>query len=319
MSWLDVGQNLVLDTGQSLLNAFAGIGNSIYGSKVNEKLMEKQQQLARENFDYELAAQKRLMKENASLQKYGLQAAGYSTADPSGTGFQQLSTPGMSDPSNPTVNPGFEAPQLSGIYQSVAQARLVNSQARLNEIDAITRGKSNEVQLKMLENDFQASSETLQTRIDTVKAQYQNLIKNNAKLDKEINQFTESIKNLQINNEILESTKEWKKKGAEQEYKKQVEEYKLLVKQNNIKAIEEKLANNGIMLGMDGITSLISIASQGKGGDVAELLGDLLGDVLSSIPKAIASALSGFLEGVQETFDLPGKIKNAWKSWISKK
>ena len=106
--------------------------------KNQKKLMALQNQYDIEAFNRENARQDWLMRNEDSLKRQSLENAGYSTADPNGTGVSTPSVASMDVPGTPT------APLLSGspgtdfinAFTAMRQSELIDSVKRKNEAEA---------------------------------------------------------------------------------------------------------------------------------------------------------------------------------------
>ena len=277
---------------QSLMNASFARRNAELNYEYNKKLMAAANKYEEIAFNRETARQDFLMNNSANIMKNSLKAAGYNTADPNGTGVTPATSPSMQGPSNPGMNVSMSPPDLTGIFQSVAQARLLNSQARLNEVDVETRARSNEAKLALLQNDLKVSNDTLSERIGSVKSQYFNLTKQNKKLDMEIGQVEASMKNLELNNEILKASKNV-------QIEKFSQELQLLIKQNKIQEVESKLAEKGILLGANGIQSLVAIAQQGSSEELVGMIGELFTAITKELPPVVKTVFDALVDAIK--------------------
>lgn len=125
--------------------AVAPAVNGLFGAitmrrqyKNQKKLMAQQNQYDIEAFNRENARQDWLMLNEDSLKRQSLENAGYSTADPNGTGVTTPAVGNMDTPGTPT------APLLSGspgtdfvnAFNAMRQAELIDSVKRKNEAEA---------------------------------------------------------------------------------------------------------------------------------------------------------------------------------------
>ena len=138
----------VISAASSLLGGFAGIGNLLFGNSSARKqaryqqqlqleLMQKQNELAKQNATIDYQRQRELISDNALLTKLGRRQAGLSTAGDyttSASSAPQIaspsapSAPSMSDPSVRMLQ-GVEAMQASAntlLDSSIKQAQKAN-------------------------------------------------------------------------------------------------------------------------------------------------------------------------------------------------
>lgn len=147
---------------QGLLNAGFAKKNAALNYKYNSMLMDKQNQYNIDAFNRENARQDYLMRNANSIMKQSLQNAGYSTADPNGTGVSPAGINNMDVPSNPGMNVGMSAPDLAGIFQSIASARLMQAQATKVESETVEQDIKNELYAKYGESEYQATVKNLE-------------------------------------------------------------------------------------------------------------------------------------------------------------
>lgn len=268
--------------------AAQGIGTSVKnkrGFKYTKKLMAKQQEYNERNFELQNERQDALIRNSPVLNKAGLKAAGYSAADPNGTGFSPMQAPMPDSPSGQQYdNSAVDVSELSKLA-------LIGSQIR--NINADTSKKESETE--KINNDLKVFAETYQEQIGKVKSEYYKLTKENRLTDAQIDKVNEEI------NQICAATAQIKvdTKFANETFDKRkeqlIEQVDGLLKDNRIKEAEAKLADNGILLGENVLQTLMSIASNEKGAEVTKMLGDMLGQVLGAVPAAIVSVIRGIL------------------------
>lgn len=286
MAWSDIAQSNALGAGATAASGLIGGLFSMIGAKKQHKrqkeLMALQNQYDIAAFDREVQAQKDLsqyMAENANTwQKTSLRNAGYSTADPQGTGVQTagVSAPSQDVPGTPT------APYVdyASPWQAVSDSAL--KMAQIANINADTKNKGNEYELLQLE--LQNYRDTYQERVDKIKSEYYNLTHQNRKLITEIDNIAEATKNLNIDTKFKEDMFDKNKE-------KLINEVSLLVKENKVKEIEAKLADYGIILGASDIGTILGIAASDKGPEAAEMFGKFIGSVVGAIPRALGEML----------------------------
>lgn len=304
MSWLDVGQSVVgnVATGgvlglvQSLLNRKAADRNAQQTYEYNSKLMEQQNEYNVQAFERERNRQNEIMLTQPSLMKQGLHNAGYSAADPQGTGFSPVAANNMDVPTNPSMQYDMSPVDIAGIYQSVSAARLASSTARKNEIEADYLGKKLGMENEMLELDLKAARDTISERIGSIKSQYYKLTKENKKLDSEIDHVEEMVRNLSLQSDIIEKTKGF-------QVQKWQNEVALLVKENKIKEVHSKLAEYGIVVGLNDLQSYIAMAKYGSTGEVAQMIGDVIGALSKELPGIISKIIKGLFEGAKQAYN----------------
>lgn len=133
----------------SALNGLFGLASARMNYKYNKKLMALQNQYSIDAFNRENARQDQLLYNSAAMQRHGLASAGYSTADPSGTGFQQPAVGSMDTPTNPSA--GMVDLGKFDLMQA-AQLRLLNEQAK--NVQANTLKTTAETRYQDMQNDL---------------------------------------------------------------------------------------------------------------------------------------------------------------------
>lgn len=269
--------------------------------KYQQRLMAQQQQYNMQAFEAENERQNWLMTHEDAMKRRSLEEAGYSTANPQGTG---VSTPAVSNMDTPsgTAPMADYVPQVDIAQgQSIlANARLQNSQASLNEIEAQYRAQLLGKQIDKMNTDIKIALDTLPETIKNIQADTAMKIstkeineKQGQQIDKNIEQLGEVIKGLQIDNR-------WKEKNYIQNYEKTGKEIALLAKEGRIKEAEARLADMGIVLGADGLTTLIGVIASGQGEYIMTELANGFGQLIGMLPQAISEALSGLWDGITD-------------------
>lgn len=141
----------LISAGSSLLGGVLGIGGSKSAAKdsykYQAKLMEQQQQYARENSALQYERQREFTADSWMLNKQGMRNAGLNPAFMDGSSNATASAPATPAPANGSVN--VTTPDLSGVVQNGVQNliaiqtakadnRLKDSQAALNETKQMT-------------------------------------------------------------------------------------------------------------------------------------------------------------------------------------
>lgn len=299
MAWSDIAQSNALGAGVSAASGLFGGLFNLFGArqqyKNQKKLMALQNQYDIEAFDREVQAQKDLsqyMAENANTwQKTSLQNAGYSTADPQGTGIQTagVSAPSQDVPGTPT------APYVdySSPWQTVSDSAL--KMAQIANLNADTKIKGNENEILKL--DIEKYKSTLDTQIEMIKSEYNNLTKQNAKFDAEIDNIREVTANLNIDTKFKVDTFDKRKEEL-------LEQVESLIKDNKIKSVHEKLAEYGIVVGLNDIQTLISTAEFGKTDQLINVFNKVVETVASKMPETIKAVFKGLWEGAKSAVGL---------------
>lgn len=123
--------------------AAQGIGTSVKnkkGYKYTKKLMAKQQEYNLQNFQLQNQRQDWLLKNEQLLNKQALKNAGYSAADPNGTGFSPMQAPMPVSPSGQQfVNSPVDVSELSKLALLGSQIR--NMDAQTKKVESETEGQ----------------------------------------------------------------------------------------------------------------------------------------------------------------------------------
>ena len=131
--------------GAAVVGAGSGLVNTAFGFlaarqqyKNQRRLMELQNQYDIEAFNRQNARQDWLMRNEDSLKRQSLENAGYSTADPQGTGVTTPSVASMDTPGTPTspMMPGSPGTDFVNAFSAIRQAELIDSVKRKNEAEA---------------------------------------------------------------------------------------------------------------------------------------------------------------------------------------
>lgn len=121
------GQNAATAGVQAVANGLLGLAGARLQYKYNKKLMAQQNKYAIDAFNRENERQDYLLANSASIMRQNLQNAGYSAADPNGSGVQTPSQASITPPSNPSAS----MPDLGKF--DLMQAKLINAQSELIE------------------------------------------------------------------------------------------------------------------------------------------------------------------------------------------
>ena len=283
-----------VDFGQAGTSALGSAGSGLFGSllgmaaarqqfKYQKKSMALQQAYNEKNFKAENDRQDWLLQNQQSMTKQGLKNAGYSVADPNGIGVSgaavnQLATP---QPTGPDVSiPNVD---LLGSYQSLKNAELIANQNRLLEAQA----KEHETKVDQIKQDIKYSQETLPEVVNQLKADVQLKLSNKEINEHQANQIDKNIEHLNSVITGLNIDNKYKEELNHKQVQILAQEVVGLMKDNRIKEAEAKLADKGIVIGADGLATLIGVAASGKAGDILPAITDALGSFVGSMPSAI--------------------------------
>lgn len=283
---------------QTLSSAASGIVNSLMGMasaglnyRYNKKLMNLQNQYNIDAFNRQNARQDYLLENSPSITRDALRKAGYSAADPNGTGVSSPAVQGMDTPSpvGAFASLGSANPMVS--YSELKNAELIESQKKLNEENAKKLASDTDkvkLEIDQAKQSFDLTLKNLQADLDKKVAE-KNLSEENAKkVIEEVKQLGEVVKGLQIDNR----------------YKDQMNFYQVLnlvhsvsnaAKNGRILEAQAKLADQGIILSGDAIGTLVGIIANGKSSKFWPEMANGIGMMLASMPAAIKMFFEAFM------------------------
>lgn len=158
VDWSNIGNSAITSGINAGINGlFAGI-TARQNWKYTKKSLDLQQRYAKEAFDWQVDRDNWLLKNQALLTKEGLKRAGYSAADPTGSGAQLT---GMSSPSADPAN-GYFSPfsmppfDMMSSYTQLKQGELMDAQKELLQSQA--HGQDIENRLRSIYGDAEYQS-----------------------------------------------------------------------------------------------------------------------------------------------------------------
>lgn len=269
--------------------------------KNQKKLMKMAHEYELENLAKQDEYQRGLVTDAARMTKTGLENAGYSTADPNGTGVQPAS---ISGPSTSATGSAGSFPIDSGSVASGISAlmsgQLSASQARLNDIEAKYRAKKLEGEIGKLNVEIDTAKEKLPFIADTAKANIANLASSAHLNEKQLENISASIDKLKAETENIKIDNRYKPDLSTAQIDKLNAEVRKLSAEGKIKEVEAKLADYGILVGADWLTTVAAMASQGHSKELVSALSDMVSEIAGSLPGAVGSVVknvgSGFFD-----------------------
>lgn len=304
----------------SLVSGAIGQGFSALSAardwKYAKKLMAKQHAYELENLAAQDKYQRQLAVDASSLRKRSLQNAGYSTADPEGTGTvaptvsaPSSSASGMSISQTPTFAPGMTVTDL-------ANANLMNSQADLNKIEAKWRaqklegevGKLN-AEIKSILEKLPLEKDQLQKDIDLKLSQQDVNKETAARIHEEIDKVFEETKGIKIDNQFRFDMKA-------EELAKLKNEVNILIKEGRIKELEATLADKGVLVNSNWFATLASIVLSGSTGQVLGDISSSITTIISQFPDMLGSLFTDIYNMIA---DLPEKVLQQINKGANKK
>lgn len=294
--------------------------NSLYQGIAQRRQYKNQKKLMKMAHEYELENlakqdeyQRGLVTDAAKMTKTGLENAGYSTADPNGTGVSPAS---VSAPSTSATGSAGSFPIDSGSVASGISAlmsgQLSASQARLNDIEAKYRAKKLEGEIGKLNVEIDTAKEKLPFIADTAKANIANLATSAHLNEKQLDHISASIDKLKAETEGISIDNRFKPDLNANEVSKLDAEVKKLVSEGKIKAVEARLADYGILIGADWLGTIASMAAQGHSGELVNALSDMLSEIAGALPGALGNVVGNTAKAI---INAPKQI--ASKIWHS--
>lgn len=330
MDWSDFMNNLAQSTIESGVNAAYQFALSSGTYNKQKKLLQKQADLQNQFYGIQNARQDYLLANADLIRKHALDRAGYSTADPQGTGTTPSNA--MQVPSVST--PGFSMPTINAAsVRDLAQGDLMSAQAQLAEsqsdyYETLKNKTSSETDLLNLE--IQKFKDTYQIQVDKIMKEFDQLVANIALTQSQTSKYVaetglataqtgevpERIKNLQAQREEIKATIE--KFAAEtaniridtkfneatfdarkDTIIKELEKLGYETDQDKAKVIitnaQSKLAEMGILVGNGWLNSLISVAAMGRGDLVTKSMADFVKSATSQLTHDLPSVFGGII------------------------
>lgn len=297
---------LISGAGQGVSGAVTGGVSSLIdfglGQIAARKQYKNQKKLMKMSHEYELENmatqdqyQRNLMVDANRLQKQSLQNAGYSTADPNGTGFEapNMSMPGTSASGSAAMG---QVPSTAANYSALMSGEYNASVARLNDIEAQYRAKELEGRIGLYKEQIAQIKETLPQQVALLKEQVQKVATDKKLSQKHIEQFGALISKLEAETKGINIDNNYKDQLNEKTINKLASEASLLWKQGKVEAVKAKLADYGILVGADWFTTLASILATGHEGDLSDLVISKLKEFFGGMPTTAKSIFDTILE-----------------------
>lgn len=250
--------------------------------------------------------------ENANLiTKKSLAAAGYSTADPNGTGVTPA--PAYSQQQSPVSNSQFQSADFPldfiSPFLALSQAKKTSSEARLNEIEEKYRALLLEGQVGKLNIEIKQAADLLPERIEEIRANVQNLISKKDLNEKEGEKVMQEVENLKGVLTGIQIDNKWKDDLSRAEFNKRNVEIQNLIKDGRIKEAEAKIADMGIVLGKGTLGTIFSAVMNGKAGQIGESLTEAFSTIIKGLPDMVGDILSSIFESAKEVAFGDGRHK----------
>lgn len=210
----------------------------------------------------------------------------------------QTSTPSGQAPNTsiPSSSAGLLG-SLSGLFSSAidgyAKTRLLSAQAKNQEIKNEYEVRRQEGETGILRMQQEQMRETLPETIAHIKTKYYNDTKLGRKIDTDIDLIAEQISSLQLTNKFNDKTLSSR---VAQESRK----LENLIKDGRIKEADAALADLGIVLGKDGLSTLLGIIARGNSPQVIDAFKDFIVESVKALPSAIGEIFRGIIDGVAD-------------------
>jgi len=299
----------------SLVSGAIGQGFSALSAardwKYAKKLMARQHAYELENLAAQDKFQRQLAVDASSLRKRSLQNAGYSTADPEGTGTvaptvsaPSSSASGMSISQTPTFAPGMTVTDL-------ANANLMNSQAELNKIEAQWKSKKLAGEVGLLNAQIKEIQQLLPEKVNNIKSQTDKLVADKKLSEEQANQVIEATKKITEEISLLKIDEQYKPDL----YKWQINEMKntcfKLAQEGKFEKVKAELAQVGIIVGADWMTQLAAIVHKGTASQLLEELKNTIVGLFNTTGKIGSSVGQAIVDGIVDS--VPEGAKATWK------
>ena len=298
-----VGQGLAISGANGLLGSLFAGWNMKRQRKQQEKLMAKQYEYAQKAFDAENKRQDWLMYNTPSIIRDSLKAAGYSPADPEGTGFAQgASNNNVEVPTAPSVSMPYFDPGLVSSYSAIASNRLASSNARLNEIEERYRAKQLEGQIGLLQQQIRQNEEKFPEIVANIKADTDSKLANKQvseetakRIVQETANLAEQLKGIQIDNR-------YKDELNAKQINVLVATASKLFAEGKVQAAYAALADKGIIAQGSGLAQVLSLLGSDDSAQVRDSVVSGANRLLGGLPGAAAKVISGIVNYAGENW-----------------
>lgn len=324
MDWNAFLENMAQSSIESGINATYQFALSSGTYKKQKKLLEKQAALQKDYYNLQNQRQDYLLANADLIRKRSLDRAGYSTADPQGTGTipaQPMQVPSVN-------TPGFSMPTINASsIRDMASSDLAESQA--NYYDALRRKTTSEAEI--LDLDLQKYRDTYETQVSMIMSQYYNLTKQNQKLttdidytsgqtakiederkllqkqasevEERIRNFAASTANIRIDTKFKQATFDDRVKTITTELEKLQYEKDIAGSTAIIKRVESQLAEVGIINGHKMIQTICSLAVLGRGDVAVKGISQFMQTAIQSLTKELPSVLGTFINSAYQLIE----------------
>lgn len=308
--------NALMNLSQQIQNVAGVASGAKIGYTQQKKLMALQNQYNIDAFERSNARQDEILQTSPMLAVQGLKNAGLSPSDPTGQGYQ--SSPSAMQQDSPTA-PSASIPIIPsvdyvGSYAALAQAENINSQTRLNDIEASYRAKKLAGEVGRLNLEIDQAREKFPLLLDSIRQDLDNKVEQKSLTRAQADKVIQETENLKAVLDGISLDNKFNAETLSQRKQKLSAEVAGLLKDNRIKEAQAVLADSGIIVGQDGLTMLFSALMNGKGSEVLDQLTDAFGDMIKELPAAVGSLLVDVVDAVSGA---PKRIWNKVKKKVT--
>lgn len=336
-----------MDNDAILNSAFAasinyGLEKSFYDKTAAKQWNYQQKQMALENqynrANFSLANNTDIdkMLNGERYKKQALKNAGYSAADPNGTG---VSVGGSTlNPLNTPSSSGVPAVTGSGFNGSLlaaSQARNLDSQSALNNIEAQYRGRILGLSADNAAIELKTKQESLQPILDQYKANIDYLVSskqvNEAQakyLVENASKLVEETNGIKLNNSWINRLNNQEMRLKSSEIKNNFANATRALQNGRFDKVVADLAENGIIVGADWFTQVAALSNSDHGRDLASKVVSLFTDTIESafpsdnpsegLGYAAANSVKNFTKGVYN-FIIGDRLRDAKNKYSKRK
>lgn len=267
--------------------------------KYTKKAMDLQNQYNLAAFERNNERQDYLLQNAELIKKNALARAGYSTADPNGTGVSAPNVSEMQPPSGGQFNVAAPNLDIASAFSQIAQAKNIQSQTRLNDIESQYRAALLEGQIGKLNADIKSTLDLLPERVEEIRASVQTQLSQKTLNEETANKVIQETQNLAESLNTIKLDNKYREQQNFANLRKTNKEIEILVKEGRIKEAEAKIADLGIVLSHGTMAAIVSAGLSGKSGEIADALANSLNKLVEGLPKLVEDVIVGIFNGVK--------------------
>lgn len=298
MDWNAFLENMAQSSIESGINATYQFALSSGTYRKQKKLLEKQAALQKDYYNLQNQRQDYLLANADLIRKRSLDRAGYSTADPQGTGTipaQSMQVPSVSTPghSMPTIN--------ASSIRDIASSDLAESQAKYYEVMAGKESTQNE----LLKLELQKFKDTYETQVQQVEAEFNKTLAETSLNQQQKFTLVEQAKKLQADAANIELDTQFNKATFDKRREMLNKEVAKLAAEGKFEAVKAKLAESGIVVGLDTFGQIAALALSGKASGTFDAIQNFIKGIFKGVPEFIIELFDSFTEGISNM--MPGE------------